>query len=98
MKILEVTFYLASGGAERLLVDLSNELSQNHEVVLLTLKDDTVEPEKPNITKLLDGIFSTLNFLWLCWNIKGAVNGEIYGHNYYSPIYRSLQCPEPLQI
>lgn len=51
MKILEVTFYLASGGAERLLVDLSNELSQNHEVVLLTLKDDTVEPEKRQFYK-----------------------------------------------
>lgn len=43
MKILEVIFSLGSGGAEQFVVDLSNELSSKHEVVLLTLKDDSVE-------------------------------------------------------
>lgn len=43
MKILEVIFSLGSGGAEQFVVDLSNELSSKHEVVLLTLKDDSIE-------------------------------------------------------
>lgn len=39
MKILEVVQSLASGGAERLVVDLCNELSASHDVTLLLLKD-----------------------------------------------------------
>lgn len=46
MKILEVTFTLESGGAERFTVDLCNELSTNNDVTLLTLKDDKVDKEK----------------------------------------------------
>jgi len=46
MKILQVTFGLTPGGAERFVVDLSNELVKEHEVVLMTLIDDQVEPEK----------------------------------------------------
>lgn len=40
MKILETCFTLGSGGAERFVVDLSNELGKIHDVTLLTLKDD----------------------------------------------------------
>ena len=39
MKILEVIQSLASGGAERLVVDLCNELSKTEDVTLLILKD-----------------------------------------------------------
>lgn len=39
MKILEVVYGLASGGAERLVVDLSNELAETNDVTLLVLKD-----------------------------------------------------------
>lgn len=39
MKILEVIQSLASGGAERLVVDLSNELSKTEDVTILILKD-----------------------------------------------------------
>ena len=46
MKILQITFGLSPGGAERLVVDLSNELVKEHEVVLMTLLDDKAEPEK----------------------------------------------------
>ncbi len=46
MKILQVTFNLTPGGAERFVVDLSNELVKENEVVLLTLMDDKVEQEK----------------------------------------------------
>lgn len=46
MKIVQVIFNLSPGGAERLVVDLSNELSKKHEVVVLTLIDDKVDIEK----------------------------------------------------
>lgn len=39
MKILEVIQSLGSGGAERLVVDLSNELSKTEDVTVLILKD-----------------------------------------------------------
>ena len=40
MKIVEVITFLGSGGAERFIVDLSNELSKGNEVYLLTVLDD----------------------------------------------------------
>ena len=39
MRILEVIQSLASGGAERLVTDLCNELSKTEEVTVLILKD-----------------------------------------------------------
>lgn len=36
MKIVEVITFLSSGGAERFMVDLSNELSKTNEVDSLT--------------------------------------------------------------
>ena len=45
MKILQIIFSLSPGGAERFVVDLSNELSKNNDVILLTLKDFTKNPE-----------------------------------------------------
>lgn len=47
MKIIEVVFSLSPGGAERFVVDLSNEfVNQGHEVTLLTLKDDKKDTER----------------------------------------------------
>jgi len=46
MKILEITFHLNPGGAERFVVDLSNELSKTNEVTLLALKEDKSNPEE----------------------------------------------------
>jgi len=46
MKILEVVFHLNSGGAERFVVDLSNELSKTNDVTLLALKEDKSNPEE----------------------------------------------------
>lgn len=48
MKILEIITFLGSGGAERLVVDLSNELSKNNDVVLMTILDNKKEPEIRN--------------------------------------------------
>lgn len=41
MKILEIITFLGAGGAERFIVDLSNELSKSNDVYLMTLLDDT---------------------------------------------------------
>ena len=48
MKILQISFSLSSGGAERFVVDLSNELGKTNDVTLLTLKDDKVDVENRN--------------------------------------------------
>ena len=44
IKILQVSWSLSSGGAERFVVDLSNRLAENSqlEIVLVTLNDDTI--------------------------------------------------------
>lgn len=42
MKILEVNRWLAPGGGERFIVDLSNELAKNNEVYVCTYIDDTI--------------------------------------------------------
>lgn len=46
MKIIELIFDLSSGGAERFVVDLSNELSKTDDVILMTLKDDKENPQQ----------------------------------------------------
>lgn len=51
MKILEVITDLGSGGAERFVVDLSNELARTHDVTLMTLMDDKVNPEHRNFNR-----------------------------------------------
>ena len=42
MKILELHYSTAAAGAERLVIDLSNELSRNNELVLCTTDDDSI--------------------------------------------------------
>ena len=37
MKILQLTYSLSSGGGERFVVDLSNELSKENEVILVQI-------------------------------------------------------------
>ena len=51
MRILEITFHLAPGGAERFVVDLSNELAESSDVALLILRDDSVNPDVRNFYK-----------------------------------------------
>lgn len=48
MKIIEVITFLGSGGAERFMVDLSNELSKENEVFLFTILDDKKDVEVRN--------------------------------------------------
>lgn len=42
MRIIHINFSLCQGGAERFIVDLSNELSKNHEVYLITIRDEKI--------------------------------------------------------
>lgn len=43
MKILQISYSLGSGGAERFVVDLSNELTRlGHDVTLCVMRDDTI--------------------------------------------------------
>lgn len=51
MKILEIITHLGSGGAERFVVDLSNELAKNHDVTLMTVLDDKVDAENRNFCR-----------------------------------------------
>lgn len=51
MNILEITFHLAPGGAERFAVDLSNELAKKHNVTHLVLRDDSIDVEFRNFYK-----------------------------------------------
>ncbi|HBZ20100.1 MAG TPA: glycosyl transferase [Bacteroidales bacterium] len=43
MKIIQIIYSLVPGGAERFVVDLSNEMAQHNEVILYTLRDDSLE-------------------------------------------------------
>ena len=66
MKILEIIPTLASGGGERFVVDLSNELSKdkNNKVNLLTIKDDTIGNNSFNKKDLSSDVH------YSCMNIK----------------------------
>ena len=49
MKIIEMIYFLSSGGAERFVVDLSNELAhKGHDVTIVTLKDDKIDSDNRN--------------------------------------------------
>lgn len=43
MKVLQFIYELVPGGAERFVVDLSNELAEDCETVLYTLRDDSID-------------------------------------------------------
>lgn len=48
MKIVELITFLAGGGAERFVVDLSNQLAREHSVYLVTLLDDEKDKQTRN--------------------------------------------------
>lgn len=57
MRIVQVVFSLASGGAERFVVNLSNELARSgHEVMVLTLREDSKEQHSFNRKFLLSAV------------------------------------------
>lgn len=86
MKILEIVLSLTSGGAERFVVDLSNELSKGNSVYLLTLKDLGLKDNafylkevSENVhlvdLKLQDG-FNPLYFFKV-WNAVKQINPDV---------------------
>ena len=54
MKIIQVSYSLTSGGGERFIVDLSNQLSKNinYEILLLTIVDDTPSTNRHYLSEL----------------------------------------------
>ncbi len=58
MKILQLTYSLGSGGAERFVVDLSNELSKDrfNKVVLVTMVDDTILQNRHYLSELAENV------------------------------------------
>lgn len=71
MKILEVINSLSSGGAERFVVDLCNQMVKDgHEVTLLTLKDPDIKGLSFYKEELSDGvIFKTLKYNKFNWTL-----------------------------
>lgn len=58
MKILQITYSLASGGAERFVVDLSNELAKDkeNEVYLLVIRDLSIPRNRHYLPELSKGV------------------------------------------
>ena len=56
MKILEVHYSTAWAGAERLVIDLCNELSKTNEVILCTIVDDTIPGKSYYRSELLKSV------------------------------------------
>ena len=56
MKILEVHYSTAWAGAERLVIDLCNELSKTNEVTLCTIVDDTIPGKSYYRSELLKSV------------------------------------------
>lgn len=84
MKILQVIFNLASGGAERFVVDLSNELSKTDEVVLMTLMNDQVNPESSQFYRPFLDKNVTYKNLGIKWG--GGFSFKVLWH-----VYRSIK-------
>ena len=56
MKILEVHYSTAWAGAERLVIDLCNELSKTNEIILCTIVDDTIPGKSYYKSELLKSV------------------------------------------
>lgn len=99
MKILEVVFDLGSGGAERLVLDLSNEMSKSNDVSLLAIKDDSINPEqslfyKPELSDRVQ--YKNLKLgkgysLSMAWAVYKAIKSEeadvVHIHGVGMPYY-----------
>lgn len=59
MKILQITFALSSGGGERFVVDLSNELCKQHELTLVQI----VSNNNPKNAHYLPDIGANINYI-----------------------------------
>lgn len=90
MRILEIVPSLSSGGGERLVTDLSNELAKTNEVYLLTLWDDTIDnngfykPELSDDVHYINANVVERNKMAVMWSIvkhiKGIKPGIVHLH------------------
>lgn len=74
MKILQVTYSLSSGGAERFLVDLSNQLIKRNEVSLTILS--LVNDDDPKNRHYLNSLDSRINYV--CLGAKKGLSFESF--------------------
>ena len=99
MKILEIIHALTPGGAERLVVDLCNEMSKTEEVTLLSLKDlsqgnngfylnDVCDRVKVEDMKLSDGFH--ICHLFKVWKKIHAIHPDIVHHHLAANRYAVL--------
>ena len=86
MKILEIIHNLSSGGAERLVVDLCNEMSKTENVVLVLLKDlahnngDFYLPEVSERVRVIKLNFQdgfSIHYLWKVYRTIVAENPDV---------------------
>lgn len=98
MKILEVVQSLASGGAERLVVDLCNELSKTNDVTLLILKqaehyylpqlNERVEVVKADIP-----VGFSFSQMWTCIKLIREINPDVvhvHSHARYNVLLANI--------
>ena len=82
MKILQFIYSLVPGGAERFVVDLTNELAETNEMVLYTLRDDTIGVQGfyvPEISKNVNYINLKIRpgfKPWLIWTFYKILKSE----------------------
>lgn len=86
MKIIQISFTLSSGGAERFVVDLSNELNKNpdNQLIVLTTLDDS----NPANRHYLSSLSSNIKYL----NIKSR---KSYSIKTLLEIYRIIKKEKP---
>lgn len=72
MRIIQLLYDLSSGGGERFAVDLSNELSKNHEVTLLQIVSNRFEGNDHYLRDLSPGI------KYINLNCKSGLSKEVY--------------------
>src|SRR5690606_13471879 len=92
MKILEITYSLSSGGAERFIVDLCNELSKDNsnQVILMAIVDDTIAQNKhylPELSKKVEYIcleatsgFNIMSFIRVFKMIRSLKPDIVHAH------------------
>ena len=84
MKILQLTYTLSSGGGERLVVDLSNELSKHDEVVLVQI----VSNENKEMAHYLGDVAENIKYINL--NCRSGLSREVFYR-----VYRAIKAEKP---
>ena len=84
MKILQLTYTLSSGGGERFVVDLSNELSKHDEIVLVQI----VSNENEDMAHYLGDVAKSVKYINL--NCKSGLSNEVFYR-----VYKTIKAEKP---